>query len=81
MELYKTRPIRFYVIATIVAWVIVLTVVFFLGSGQKFHDAAIVCAGFYFGMLAMFIATNFYCSPMIWKNQNRLNEPKNQGQK
>ncbi len=78
MQLYKTRPIRFYVIAASVAWVIVLTIVFFFGSSQKFHDAAIVCAGFYLGMLAMFIATNFYCSPMIWKNQRRMNESNKQ---
>jgi hypothetical protein len=49
-----------YVIGVIVAWSIVLAVSWIVGGPTRFDTAALVCGGFAIGMLAMYIATQFY---------------------
>jgi hypothetical protein len=73
----KSRPLKFYVIATIIALAIVIALRYFIAGSSTILGVAIFCAGFLWGMLGMFLAANLYRSPMIWKNQNRLNEVKN----
>ena len=49
-----------YVIATAVVWAIILTLSWFGAIWKPFHDVVTVCAGFYIGMLAMYIAVHLY---------------------
>jgi len=70
----KNRPLKFYVIATIIALAVVLALRYFILGPSKVLGAAVFCAGFLLGMFGMFVAANLYRSKSIWKNQNRLNE-------
>jgi hypothetical protein len=54
------RPLYVYVIATAVVWAIILTLSWFGFIWKPFHDVVTVCAGFYIGMLAMYIAVHLY---------------------
>ncbi len=49
-----------YIIAVILVWVIILTIVKFFGSSTRFRTMSIFCAGFLIGMLAMWIAVHVY---------------------
>ncbi len=53
------RPLYVYVLACIVVWVVLLYGVWMWGA-PRFHDALGVCAGFFIGMLAMYIAAHVY---------------------
>jgi hypothetical protein len=54
------KPLYVYVIAVAVVWAILLSVAWSLGSGRFHTYAAPVCAGFFLGMLAMYIAVHLY---------------------
>jgi hypothetical protein len=56
----KKRPLYVYVIATAVVWAIILTLSWLGVIWKPFHDVVTVCAGFYVGMLAMYIAVHLY---------------------
>jgi len=49
-----------YIISVIIVWAIILTVVKFFGSSERFKTMCIFCAGFLIGMLAMWIAVHVY---------------------
>jgi len=72
----KNRPLKFYVIAVIIAMAIVIALRYFIAGQSSLLGISIFCAGFLWGMLGMFLAANLYRSPIIWKNQNRLHEIK-----
>jgi len=54
------RPLYIYVIATAVVWAIILTLSWLGFIWKPSHDVVTVCAGFYIGMLAMYIAVHLY---------------------
>ena len=61
------RPLIVYVIAVIITWALVLCAVRFaggsaryVGGGPRFTTFLVLCAGFFLGMIAMFIATRVY---------------------
>ena len=49
-----------YIIAVVLVWAIILTIVKFFGSAERFKTMSIFCAGFLIGMLAMWIAVHVY---------------------
>ncbi|HTX86807.1 MAG TPA: hypothetical protein VMC41_01925 [Candidatus Nanoarchaeia archaeon] len=75
---FKIRPLKFYVIAVVIVLALLITLRYFIAGSSSLLEVAVFCAGFLWGMFGMFLAANFYRSKSIWKNQNRLNEPKNQ---
>jgi hypothetical protein len=77
MQLLKTRPLKFYVIATIIALAIVIALRYFIAGSSSLLGVSVFCAGFLLGMFGMFLAANLYRSKSIWKNQNRLNSSEN----
>lgn len=52
-----------YVIAVIVVWALILSVLKYLGHTEKFDTFLLVGLGFGLGMLAMYIAVHIY----TWK--------------
>jgi high-affinity Fe2+/Pb2+ permease len=54
------RPLYIYVVAVAVVWAILLYIALSFGSGRLHTYAAPVCAGFFLGMLAMYIAVHVY---------------------
>jgi RsiW-degrading membrane proteinase PrsW (M82 family) len=78
MQLFKPRPLKFYVIAVIIVLVIVLALRYFILGPSRVSGVFVFCAGFLLGMFGMFVAANLYRSPSIWKSQNRLNAVKDQ---
>jgi len=77
MSLFKTRPLKFYVIAVIIAMAIVIALRYYIAGSKSLPEVSVFCAGFLWGMFGMFLAANLYRSPSIWKNQNRLHLPEN----
>ena len=57
------RPLYVYVIGVAVVWAIILMLSWFGIIWEPFHDVVSVCAGFFIGMIAMYIAVHFY----TWK--------------
>lgn len=51
-----------YIIATAVVWAVLLAASAYWGSLAHTHTMLLVCAGFYIGMLAMYIAVHVYRS-------------------
>jgi hypothetical protein len=49
-----------YVVGVLVAWALVLGISWLVGGSEHFRTAALVCGGFFLGMIAMFIAVHFY---------------------
>ncbi len=49
-----------YIISVICVWAIILIIVRFYGSSERFKTMSIFCAGFLIGMLAMWIAVHVY---------------------
>ncbi len=49
-----------YVVGTVIAWVIVLTLSWFGIIWKPFHDVVTVCAGFALGMLYMYIRMKWF---------------------
>jgi len=49
-----------YIIAVVLVWVLILIIVRFFGSSERFKTMLIFCAGFLIGMLAMWIAVHVY---------------------
>jgi hypothetical protein len=76
MPIFKTRPLKFYVVSVVIVFAVILSLQYFILGPSRVLGFFVFCAGFLLGMLGMFIATNLYRSPAIWKSQNRLNEPK-----
>lgn len=56
----KTYPMYIYVVGTVIAWVIVLTLSWFGIIWKPFHDVVTVCAGFALGMLYMYIRMKWF---------------------
>jgi hypothetical protein len=55
-------PLMQYVIAVVIVWAVILCVTWFASHHERFKLVAAFCAGFFAGMLAMFIAVHFYGS-------------------
>jgi hypothetical protein len=53
-------PLSRYVIAVAVVWAVLLCVFWFAKDGAHFKLVAAFCAGFFAGMLAMYIALHVY---------------------
>jgi hypothetical protein len=53
------RPLYIYVTAAAVVWAALLCAMWFLDPA-RFNTAVHICAGFFLGMLAMYIAVHFY---------------------
>ena len=49
-----------YIKSVVLVWAIILTVVRFFGSMERFRTMAVFCSGFLIGMLAMWIAFHVY---------------------
>ena len=49
-----------YIISVVIVWAVILIVVRFYGSPERFRTMAVFCAGFMIGMLAMWIAVHVY---------------------
>ena len=49
-----------YVVAVIIVWAVILGVMWFFGNVVRFRTLALFCAGFFIGMLAMYIAQHVY---------------------
>jgi hypothetical protein len=56
------RPLMRYVIAVVVVWAVVLSATWFTSPHERFKLVATFCAGFFAGMLAMFIAVHLHKS-------------------
>jgi len=54
------KPLYTYLIAVIIVWAVILTASWFIGGPEKFKLFSSVCAGFFLGMLAMYIAVHVY---------------------
>lgn len=54
-----TRPLYGYVIAVLIVWMLIL-IGMRLWAPDRFRTFAIFCAGFFIGMLAMYIAVHIY---------------------
>jgi len=59
-SLMNKHPLYIYVIATVVVWIIILGLMSALGHMTAFQKTLPVCAGFFIGMLAMYIAVHLY---------------------
>lgn len=55
-------PLYRYIIAVAVVWVIILSIVHFVGSPEHFNQLVLVGAGYWIWMLAMYIAMHVYTS-------------------
>jgi len=53
----RSTPLYVYMIGVAVAWAIILGGIWFWDVA-RFHTFAILCAGFFIGMLAMYIAVH-----------------------
>jgi len=53
-------PLLRYVIAVVIVWAAILAAMWFSGHHERFRLVATFCAGFFVGMLAMFIAVHLY---------------------
>ncbi len=60
MTVPKKYPILIYVIAVVIVWVVILSIVWFTGSPVHFNTLLIFCGGFFIGMFAMWIAAHLY---------------------
>ena len=60
MDQITQPPLTRYIIGVLVAWVIVLCLSWIFGGAERFRFVAAFCAGFLFGMLAMYIAVHLY---------------------
>ena len=49
-----------YIISVVCVWAIILIIAKLFGSSGRFRTMAIFCAGFFIGMLAMWIAVHVY---------------------
>ena len=56
----NTHPLYVFVIGVAVVWAVILGVVWFVGDIARFQTFTLVCLGFAFGMLAMYIAVHLY---------------------
>jgi fatty acid desaturase len=61
MDPTSTKPLWHYVIAVAVVWAMILGGMW-IWNRARFHDFALVCGGFFLGMLAMYIAVHLYQS-------------------
>jgi hypothetical protein len=77
MQIFKTRPLKFYVVAVVIVLAIVIALHYFIAGPASLLGISVFCAGFLCGMFGMFLAANLYRSKSIWKNQNRLNSSEN----
>jgi hypothetical protein len=53
------KPLAQYVVAVLVVWAIILGSMW-IWNRPRFRDFALVCGGFFIGMLAMYIAVHVY---------------------
>jgi hypothetical protein len=60
MEQISQPPLIRYVVAVLIVWAIVLCLAWIIGGIGRFKIVAVFCAGFLFGMLAMYIAVHLY---------------------
>jgi hypothetical protein len=60
MEQISHPPLIRYVVAVLIVWAIVLCLAWLIGGIARFKIVAVFCAGFLFGMLAMYIAVHIY---------------------
>ncbi len=51
-----------YIVSVVIVWAVILILVRFFASGERFRTMSIFCAGFMIGMLAMWIAVHVYKS-------------------
>jgi hypothetical protein len=58
----ENPPLMRYVIAVVIVWAVILCVTWFARYHEHFRLVAAFCAGFFPGMLAMFIAVHLYQS-------------------
>jgi hypothetical protein len=56
----RKRPLYVYVISAAIVWAIILGVMRYKGHIALLHASACGCAGFFFGMLAMYVAVHIY---------------------
>ncbi len=56
----ERRPLWLYVIAVIIALVVVNYIAWLTGGDIKLHTSELVSVGFLLGMLAMYIAVHLY---------------------
>ena len=56
---HVSAPLSMYVIAVAVVWAVILCSVWFWDKVQ-FNNFALLCGGFFVGMLAMYIAVHLY---------------------
>lgn len=53
-------PLIRYVVAVLIVWAVILCWTWFTSNRARFRVIATFCAGFFAGMLAMFIAAHVY---------------------
>ena len=53
------RPLWVYVTGVVITWILILGGTWFW-DGARFDSLAILCAGFFIGMIAMYIAVHLY---------------------
>lgn len=54
----KQQPLYIYIISVAIIWIAILLVAYF--KNDHFDRLALLCAGFWIGMLAMYLAVHFY---------------------
>jgi len=54
------RALSTYVVAVIIVMAILIGIRWLLGGYEEAHKVLIFCGGFFFGMVAMYIATHIY---------------------
>lgn len=60
MNTLARPPLTRYVVGVLIAWAIVLCLARFIGGEERFTTVALLCTGFFLGMLAMYIAVHLY---------------------
>lgn len=60
MDQINQPPLIRYMVGVLVVWAFVLGLAWIIGGAERFKIIAVFCAGFLFGMLAMYIAVHLY---------------------